>query len=57
MVSFSYLFSFKVGSICHMLGVWPQESLTVPVRRYFNVHTTSSQRYGRCIDVETMLCE
>ena len=24
-----------------------------PVQHRFNVHTTSSQRYGRCIDVET----
>ena len=28
----------------------------VRIQRYFNVHTMSSQRYGRSIDVETMLC-
>ena len=30
-----------------------------PVRTQlrFNVETESSQRYGRCIDVLTMLCE
>ena len=33
-------------------------STHIPVRtqRHFNVHKTSPQRYGRCIDVETMLC-
>ena len=28
----------------------------VGTQRHFNVHTKSSQRYGRCIDVETTLC-
>ena len=30
--------------------------LTVRTQRRLNVHTTSSQRYGRRIDVETTLC-
>ena len=32
--------------------------LAIPVRtrRHFNVGTTSSQRYGRCIDALTTLC-
>ena len=34
------------------------EGSPYPVRtqRHFNVYTTTSQRYGRCIDVETTLC-
>ena len=42
-------------------ALYLQDLLTntrIPVRtqRHFNVHTTSSQPYGSCIDVETTMC-
>ena len=30
-------------------------SFSVRTRRYFDIHTTSFQRYGRCMDIETTL--
>ena len=33
-----------------------KEETPVHIDRYFNVHTASYQRYGRCIDVGTMVC-
>ena len=32
------------------------QNFSVHTRRRFNVHVTSSQRYGRYIDVKTTLC-
>ena len=46
-------------SLSVLLEISVQFAKANPVRaqRHFNVHTTSSQRYGQCMDVETMLCE
>ena len=33
-----------------------KSGVNIPTQRRFNVHMTSSQRYGRCIDVEATLC-
>ena len=38
-------------NVCFLSDVF-----SVGTQRHFNVETTSSQRYGRCIDVETTLC-
>ena len=33
-----------------------KKAYPIHTRRHFNVYTTSSQPYGRCIDVKTTLC-
>ena len=39
-----------------MFEIFVFVGVAYPVRTQY-IHTTSSQRYGHCIDVETTLCE
>ena len=41
---------------CDALYILWSRYFPVCTQRYFNVHTTSFQHYGRCIDVETTSC-
>ena len=48
--------SVKLTTVCPAITTrFSNPAYPVRTRRRFNVHTTSKQRCGRCMDVETTL--